>query len=63
MEEKEREKKREKEKQRRTDKIEVAWETGSWDRKAILQPLKRLEVHMKFIKCSAHFPNSFLLAF
>lgn len=32
LEEKEREKKREKEKQRRTEKIEVAWETGSWDK-------------------------------
>lgn len=62
-EERKRERREEREKKKQRDKradreredkekIEVAWEAGSWGRKAILQPLRRSKVHMKFIKCS-----------
>lgn len=52
-----RERKRETDKQRNrkleTDREDKKFE-GSWGRKAILQPLRRSKVHMKFIKCTLH---------
>lgn len=40
------------ERQRKQKKFQVAGEAGLQSRKAILQPLRRSKVHMKFIKYS-----------